>query len=317
MIPIDIDKSEVEQFSHLLTHLKRLTEDGVTPLIEKQTKWMLENAIPFFSALVLKQEFPEIRRLTVNKNILGKNKRISDIKYLKYPPKEYVSKYGRCNLPQQSVLYASFMMMTTLSELKPRTGDLITKSTWRLKDNYALTYCPIFKNQPKAKDIINPRTHELNQIYEENLKLYPENIKLQIDNLTQFIADVFTKRINRDNHLDYIFSAFFSDRILNSFENGSIEAIYYPSVQDNLSFENLAIKPEIFDKHYYLYEVKDSVVVMDPSDKKGGYFMHGLSECKSFDYASGKILWGNVVRQPDEILNHFKKEFGVDIESTH
>ena len=38
--------------------------------------------------------FPELQRLTINKNVLGKNRRIKEIKYLKYPPKELVKKYG-------------------------------------------------------------------------------------------------------------------------------------------------------------------------------------------------------------------------------
>jgi len=125
---------------------------------------------------------------------------------------------------------------------------------------------------------------------------------------------VFSNRITSGNHLDYIFSAYFADKIFNQFEDGKIEAIYYPSVQDRLSFENLAIKPDVFDNKYELIEVKDNVVVMDPSNGKGGYFMEGLSECKSFDYTAGKILWDNKVDQSKDRIAQLKLLYQVDIE---
>src|SRR5690606_16007235 len=120
--------------------------------------------------------------------------------------------------------YGAFDLLTVLSELKPRIGDLITKSIWRVKDNQSLTFSPIFKNQPVEGDVVNPRMSQINHIYEKQLKGYPQNTKMQIDTLVQFIADAFTKTISSKNHLDYIFSAYFSDRILNDFSFGEIEA---------------------------------------------------------------------------------------------
>jgi hypothetical protein len=274
---------------------------------------MLEHAIPFFSNLVLTGTFPELKRITINRNVVGANKRIRDICYLKYPPANKVTKYGRCNLPGQSVFYGTFISMTALFEMRPRIGDLITESTWRLKGDQPLIYCPIFKNQPIRKDVINPRTFNLNQLYIEKLNEYPINIRRQIDSLVQFVTDSFTKQVHTSNHLNYIFSAYFSNKILNVFENGSIEAIYYPSVKEKLSFENIAIKTDVFDRKYELIEVKDSVVDMDPF-RGGGYFMYGLDECKSFDYAAGKILWEpDCQHQSKETLLELKYKFGFEL----
>jgi hypothetical protein len=289
----DIDKAEVENFRKLLNYLKILASDGVTPLIEKQVITMLGYSLKFFSHLVMESYFPKINRLTINKNLFRENRRINEIKFLKYPPKEIVTKYGRCNKPNESVLYAGFDDVTILNELKPEVGDLITKSVWKTKGEQYLKHCPIFKNQPLDEEFINPRTFEINEKFEKLIKEYPTNVREQILILTQFVADSFSKRITTNNHLDYIFSAFFASKILNEFENGTIEAIYYPSVKNTLSFENLAIKPNSFDSKYELIEVKESVVIVDPSNGRKGYFMMGLSECKNFDYASGKILWDN------------------------
>ena len=305
----DIDETEVRNFQSLLDYLKRLSYDGVTSLIETQIKLMLGYSLKFFSHLVMEDSFPELYRLTINRRIFEENKRVHEIKHLKYPPKEFVKRYGRCNQPNESVLYAAFNILTVMNELKPRVGDLITKSVWRVKNNKTLKFCPIFRNQPAA-DVLNPRTFEINQLFERTINHYPQNTRNQIIQLTQFIADAFSKIITSGNHLDYIFSAYFASRIFNEIDNGSIEAIYYPSVQDKLSFENIAIKPQSFDEKYELVEVIESVVASDPRSGHGGYDMKSLNDCKSFDYSSGKILWNKErFYQPKEILDMYIKDY--------
>ncbi len=308
----DIKEIDVKNFEALLDYFKRLLEDGVNSLIEKQLLLMLDYSIPFFSNLVLSAVFGELSRITINRNVVGSNKRIHDIKLLKYPPASKVTKYGRCNLPGQSVLYASFLSFTALNEMKPKVGDLITETTWRVKGNQSLSYCPIFKNQPVKEKFINPRTRELNLLYHNKIKIYPLNVQKQIDTLIQFVTDAFTKRVHPNNHFDYIFSAYFSDKIFHDFEDGKIEAIYYPSVQEKLSFENVAIKPDVFDKKYELIKVHDSVVLNDPRNGKGGYLMEGFGECKSFDFASGKVLWDpDQFYQPPNRLEQLKQIFEI------
>jgi hypothetical protein len=314
MIPTDISETEVENFKALLEFFKRLSDDGVNSLIEKQLLLMLDHAVPFFSNLVLVGIFDELKRITINKNVIGSNKRIHNIKYLKYPPSDKVKKYGRCNLPGQSVFYSSFLTFTAMDEMKPRVGDLITETTWKVKAEQPLIYCPIFKNQPTEENILNERTLKINQLYENKIKDYPEYTRKQIDTLVQFVTDAFTKRIHPNNHLDYIFSAYFSNKIFHEFENGKIEAIYYPSVQSRLSFENVAMKHNVFDSKYELVKAKDSLCVTDPSDGRSGYFFEGLAECKSFDYASGRILWEPITtRIPPGKLLEMKMRFGVDL----
>ena len=304
---------DLKNFKELIRFLKQLSDDGVSSSVEESILQMLDSTIPFFAHLVLEDEFTEIHRLTINKRVLGENKRIRNIKFLKYPPEEKVSKYGRCNYPKQSVLYSSFLKFTAMNESQPRVGDLITESTWRIKKNQTLTYCPIFKNQP-SHEVMNIRSLEINEIFKEKLKEYPKFEQEKIDVLVQFVADVFTKIVTPNNHYDYIFSSYFSNKIFNEFENGTIEAIYYPSVKERLSFENLAIKPEVFDKKYELIEVKDSVCQMDITNGRGGYLFGGLSHCESFDYATGKILWRENIYQSRDTIQDLIKNYGVNLE---
>lgn len=309
----DVSEEEVKQFNELLKILKRFSEGGINECIEKPILVLLENTIPFFSNLVITDVFEEVKRITINRNVVGSNKRIHNISQLKYPPVEKVTKYGRCNLPKQSVLYSTFLKFTALSEMKPKIGDLISVTTWRVKNNQELIYSPIFKNQPIDISILNPRTFEINQVYKMKLKEYPPYLQQKIDALLQFVTDEFTKKVNSQNHFDYIFSAFFSNKIFNEFENGNIEAIYYPSVQAKLSFENLAIKAEAFETKYLLAEVHESIVIGDPSNGKRGYMMEGISDCNSFDYTTGKIFWENgKFYQSDEHIHEIKKAFNVD-----
>jgi hypothetical protein len=299
MIPTKTPE-DVKHFKNLLQYFRRLTDDGITSLIEPSLLTMLENSLPFFSHLVLEDIFDYVERLTINRNVVGSNTRIRNISQLSFPPAEKVTKYGRCNRPNQSVLYGGFNRMTVLSELRPGIGDIITVSKWRVKHDMPLKYVPIFKNQPRPRsrltghvptieelinhpdNLLNERTWKINKLYEEQLVNVEPFLKEQIDDLVQFIADAFTRPVP-SNHLDYLISAFFSDVILNRFENGSIDAIFYPSVKQNLSFENIAIKPSSFVNKYEIYEVKDSVVVQTSP----GTFMLGLGDCKSFDLASG------------------------------
>jgi len=305
-IPDDYAK----QFNNTLIFFNKLTSQKITPLVEKQLLAMLPTSIPFFTHLAIRDSFPKIERLTINKNVMGSNRRIHDVKFLTYPRAEKVKNYGRCNLKGQSVFYGSFGMMGVLSELKPRIGDLITMTTWEAKPESTINFCPIFKNQPKGENLINPRLLEIDRIYKEKMKWYSPIVRQVIDNLMGFVANAFTRVVRPGNDLDYVVSAYFSDKILYELGNGSIDAIYYPSVQQNLSFENIAIKPTSFDKHYKLTVVKESVVINDPSTGSRGTMMQGIKECKEFD--NGIIPWSKQVdRAPSDKLLEYQKRFGL------
>jgi len=115
----DCSNEDVERFANLLIYFRRLIDDGVTPLIEKQLLGMLDSAVDFTCFLAHRANFPTIERLTINRRVVGSNKRIYDIGQLKYPPPDKVTSYGRCNMKGQSVLYGSLGMLLLYSELRP------------------------------------------------------------------------------------------------------------------------------------------------------------------------------------------------------
>ena len=103
-------------------------------------KPILDEIITFIALPIFDEHnFSEIQRVTINRNVLnGENKSIETISFLKYPPPEYVS-YGRANVNGQSVLYATFNLMTAIKEMKPNIGDLITISLDNTRNRYSFS----------------------------------------------------------------------------------------------------------------------------------------------------------------------------------
>ena len=261
---------------------------------ETTSKWLYENldkAIPFFSSPIFEMRFPELQRVTINKSLFGGiNQRIDEIKFLKYPPAEKVSKHGRANLIGQSIFYSTSNPITALKEMKPSAGDMITTSIWKQKeDGYYLKISPIFKITTLNGVFHNEMSLRFKMAYEKALKQHEKDTADQIDELLQFVADCFAKNVEYGNNYDYTLSAYFANKILYQFEGGSIDALVYPSIADKLDFSNVAIKPEILEQHFELYEVHESVVTATPDSPGGGFVMQGSGWSKKFE--NGKILW--------------------------
>lgn len=309
-----MNTKQLSDFNGFLNVVNELCRNGIN---ESTEKWIIENLernLPFFSHLVFEQEYEVIERVTVNGRILKSNKRITDLKQLKYPPANCVTKYGRCNLKNQSVFYGSTLMMTAMSEIQPRVGDLITKSIWRLKEKKTLKLCPIFHVQP-TNGTVNPDSINLEQTFFRIVESkFPDGQREAVINLSKFIAHHFSKFVSQGNDKDYLISAYFSDKIMNEFEDGSIDGIVYPSVKSHLSFDNIAIKPDVFDANYQIEKVTESVITKDPSDGDRGYLMAALCESKNFDHQNEKIIWNTNINQPTEIFKMFKEQFDLDLD---
>lgn len=284
---------EINNFRKMLEYFRELSKGGVSGVIEDWLLNMLELTIPFQANFWFTENFSGFERITINKRVIGENNRIKYIKHLKYPPQKSVKKYGRCNLPRESVLYGTFNFMTAIVEMKPDRGDLITRSIWTCKNDNQLKYCPIFYNQPTKGKVVNPRSIYYKNMFERTLHSQYSNpaIREFIKELNKFISEQFSKPVTSGNHRDYIFSSFFASKILNEMEDGTIDAIHYPSVQEDLSLDNIAIKPAVFDANFAISEVEESYVYGIPTKRSSGYILNGTGNTKTFDKFSGKIIW--------------------------
>lgn len=324
----DITSLELYQTLTQIKVLEQISQKEISLERKNDIVKLLDSLLKNFFYLRHEYLFEEIYRITINKNILKGNIRIKDIRQLKYPPnKSYVTKYGRCNLPSQPIFYGSLTRMTSLNELKPKVGDLITESTWVPKIEKPLLYLPIFLNQPTNEPfkniatgevipgITNITTLKMEHAFNNSLKNYPPNTKKLYYAIMKFIANCFSKQVNNTNHYNYLLSAYLSDKFFSMLEDGNIQAIFYPSVQDKLNSENLAIKPEAFDKTYKILKVDESIVIQDPTDGRRGYSMDTVAECSSFNFETNEILWsGDKYNFSKEKFELYKSHFGLDLD---
>ena len=228
---------------------------------------------------------PDLQRLTINKKLSNNNNEtITKLDDLKNPPDEIVKKlnsYGRANLKNQSVLYASFILPTLIKETNPDVGDLVTISKWRLKnEDTPLIVSPII-DYAKCND------YQLRIEFEKALLQEPKEWQVMIFQHYCLTAKHFGKYIEKGKDINYIFSAHFADKIFHEIYDGKIEAIIYPSVQDAGTTSNIAIKPYVFNEKYNIDEICESVVF---SNNGYSLFLKAIKSTHKVD-SDGKIIW--------------------------
>lgn len=241
-----------------------------------------------------KKVYPSFERLTVNKRLPeNDNTRINRIKYLYNPPAKYIRSYGRANLRNQSIFYATFLTPTAIDELKPEEGDLITISTWNILNNEeSLHVFPIFLPEEvglykKLAGIVEPtKAAELSLKYEELLKSYSDAEGRVILGLQKFISNCFSKRIRPQNNNQYVVTASLANKLLYTMFDGTLEAITYPSVQDSTGVDNIAMKPSVLSQKYALSKVMEYRVLKNTTDIKA-LPIHGVSK----KFIGGKLIW--------------------------
>ncbi len=235
-------------------------------------------------------KFPIIQRITVNKRVNNnKNERLYDTRKLSYPPKNFVTRYGIANLKNQSVFYGTFDFMTAAQEMDLEIGDIITVSQWKNKNNSNLVVCSMFTQKPTNENgSFNPPMLKIyNLLLEKSKDIVHSDFILK---LMSFYAHCFAEKIDSINNNAYLFSALLANKILYEYENGSIDAILYPSVKGNLQTNNIAIKPSSFDKNYELYHTSEKRVIS--IDKTQELRFEILGQSKSI--IDNSIIWQDI-----------------------
>ena len=216
---------------------------------------------------------------------------LTDISQLLAPPVKYCD-FNRCNIPGQQVLYCATTEAAAYWEIKPRNGDIITISHFRLKPNATLK-CSVIKTE-KTKD---PQiSHEMHEVFYM---------------LESFFIDVYSLPVSRERVRDYLFSAILSSEQLfypvTSPQN--IEAILYPSVQKKKFGQNIAIRNDIVLDRYELEGIETRFILneydnVDPATEDlTTDDLIGSFGTKTFDFEKGKILWDARV---DEVFKLFR-----------
>lgn len=245
-----------------------------------------QNIATFFNLKVggFTQDPPErLVRISNNNRILkAQGKELSyltNISQILAPPIQYCG-FGRCNIPNQQVLYCAINEAGAYWETKPQRGDVITLSHFELKPG-AKVNCNVVAREKKVNPKVSHQLQEVAYLIED------------------FFIDAYSLEVSRDRPRDYVFSAMLSSEMLfyPVVADNNFEAIIYPSVQKKKFGENLAIRNDLILERYNLIGVETRFILdeyenLDPtSDDVTTDQIIGAFGTKEFDFNTGEILY--------------------------
>lgn len=278
------DLTEIFQMNYILRS-QNLCK--IANLIESDILSDSARLIPILPLIWEESSFNTIFRVSINHSIRDdkRNKRLERIQDIKYPPLEKAKnlRYNRCSFKGQSIFYGGFGDIYALVENKPNKGDLITISKWKIKPDLSICYIPIFQdiNIVQSAPVFQSEWQSYNM---ELSKL--NNVKrTAIETIYGLISYFFTRKV--ENNIEYLFSSYFANKFLNS-SIQKIEAIFYPSVENNLSTQNIAILTEIFDLKFDFVEARE-MLVLSGDENKGGWISQELSIAEKAD--NDLLIW--------------------------
>jgi hypothetical protein len=172
-----------------------------------------------------------------------------NIKQMGYPPDHRVKKFGRCNFPDQSMLYSANNIETSFLEieLNDTTPSAITIQ-FNLKENEEIRLLSIgeldhYRRHGRTRVDTPGVSEQLDKILEP-LDQY-ERIAYQF--VDAYFADYFSRVFNEQTERNlYEVTARIAHALL---MQPDIDGIIYPSVQ-HAGGLNFAIKPDIFDAKF-------------------------------------------------------------------
>jgi len=283
---------------------------SITPDIEDYIKVSFPRLIGILPCLKNEVCFGNpFERIVVNKRVANKNTRLKAYKQIKYPPEEVLEKitYNRANLPKQSVFYAAYGSLTAALESKPEKGDLFTYSLWKQKQDTSIWYVPIF-----YKKLIVESTTEFFEdwkMYQKYLESLEKNVSIVVREVCDFIATVFTTKVDPNNKVEYLFSAIISDIYLNDPAH-NVDCIYYPSVAGDFVASNIAIKPKVLENSFEIKEINESFCIRSELGKQWGSYR--TAKAININPKNDLIEWQTETIYDSsvcDLLNHYKVTF--------
>jgi len=263
----------------------------ITPEFENYIRSSFMELIGFIPCLKSSTCFSHaFERIVVNRRVSAGNSRLKSYSQIKYPPDSVLDKitYNRANLPGQSIFYAAYGGLVAALESKPELGDLFTYSLWKQKQDTWITYLPIYHKQ----EIIDSTSefYEDWKRYQKTLSSLNKNVAIIVEEIYDFIATVFTAKVNPDNKIEYLFSAIFSDVFMNSSPH-NVDCIYYPSVAGDLVASNIAVKPKVLEELFDIEEINESFCVRSGDGYRKQWFSYRTGKAIEINKGDEFIKW--------------------------
>lgn len=292
----------VSQKNHYLGQILNLRKfmDNSESLHTSQIEWLKNNFAELIGLVPLRvfeiNSFSKpFERLVINQDInRGLNNRLHSLEQLRYPPSSIAHKidYNRASLKGQSIFYAGTMGALQISvEVQPKTGQLVTTSKWEFVGEDPLKMITICQDVEMAMKNPNELLDPFNEYTRCVLQMKPNNQEV-IKAVMALITDAFTTKVNPKNKQGYLMSALISNFFYNM-KDEEVDAIYYPSVPNNGSAMNIAIKPEILDRKFKFVGANEAIVFSHPNETTTGWFQHSTGDAKQYDFDSLKLDWIN------------------------
>lgn len=291
LYPIKDIKEKLDYYRNLFGKIQDLPE--------KEFQKLKSDISTFFTFKVgsdTKKPPDRLIRISNNNRILSAQKKelgyLTDISQLLAPPADCCN-FGRCNIPNQQVLYCATSEAGAYWETRPQNGDVITISHWELKPNTEINSFIVTKDKTE-----NPKiTNELQEVYFV---------------LEDFFVDVFSQYISRDRPKDYLFSSLLSSGLIfyPVVAENNFEAVLYPSVQKKKFGLNFAIRNELILEKYNLIGVETRFILdeyedLDPTTEEVTTDqLIGSFGTEVFDFENGKILYNE---KADKIFQLFRQ----------
>ncbi len=217
-----------------------------------------------------KINFYDVFRVTAVKDAFMDNGKVRDTAFITYPPQKIIEAlcvYGRCNSPKSTVFYCSFEPGVAVLETKPQVGQRIIIAHWYNENAKDFITYPITNNKAIDNDSLKLATKSFEERKKYNHPLFAQIMDMYLDFLSsEFVKDI---EIKNPKKYEYLFSAFFSDWILeNKFAPidypvepiKRYDCVIYPSIAIRHKSENLAITPASVSRLRPIF-LEDSIVV--------------------------------------------------------
>ena len=205
-------------------------------------------------------------RITLVKDAFLEDDKVRNPGFISHPPLELVKKmgvYNRANSSNTTVLYCSFHPDIALLEIKPQIGQRIIISEWFKESDEPFVSYPIANRDIKVNEGLLRTAWAFDQVMGQYHPYFRSIWQQYFD----FIGTEFIKTIPIANEkkFEYLFSAYFADKVLdNKYAEGDPTPLYdcviYPSIAATHKTDNIAIHVDSVKKLRPVF-MEDCIVV--------------------------------------------------------
>ena len=190
----------------------------------------------------------------------------NNINQLWYPDWEKINiknhEYGRCNDKGESMFYCSTEFDSTVCELRPNAGELIT--IMNCKPRFEKLN---IKVQPIGINYLQELTNGYNNVFKHHFikqKFILNDIAIN-KRLDSFLNESFHEIIDEKDNWKYKVSIAITKILIHS--NINYDGVLYPSISTNMKGANYALKPDFVDKNILVETIGMYEVIEAEKDK--------------------------------------------------